>query len=671
MKHFLTWIFVVLLSFTLWAQAAPPEATTKATPATKRHVAKKKAAKAAPKVSEIKVLRDTLDSQQQQIQQLRDQLQQRDTALQQVQTQLSGLQSTVNQAQSTAQNALSSSEQTATNLGTVQGAVTDLKTGQGLLDENLKKTDKRVNYLEEPASIAYKGVKITPGGYAQFAAMYRTKNANSDTADSYGAFPYNNSANAHLSEFRASGRASRLSMKFEGKLSENIRAMGYTEIDFLGAAPSANESQTNSFQPRLRLAFANVALPGGWQVAGGQNWSMIQTTRKGIDPLSEWLPALIDNSYTPGFSYAREGTIRVVKEIVPNKAWFGLSVENPDTVASVACQKGTSLGSCNNLITNGAIQGLANGPNTLTVNGYANTVTSVSLVQTNAAGTSPTVVNTVTGNPSTNIAPDVVVKFAIEPGWGHYEVKGIGRFFRDRAYLGCSPNAAGVCTNSGAALLASNQVTEGWGIGAGAILPVVKNKVDVDLQALGGHGIGRFGTTGGPDVTINPVNGELIPIKALQGIGGVELHPTPKLDVDIYGGAEYYGRVSYSFSNTQKLFGGTVQNSTFTAASPYTVGYGSPLFNNSGCQTEGGTCTGNARSIWAIQPAIWYRFYKGKAGSLQLGASYAYVHKTAWAGVASTGSVSDSTGSLVNTGISAAPNSIENIAMTSFRYYLP
>jgi len=34
---------------------------------------------------------------------------------------------------------------------------------------------------------------------------------------------------------------------------------------------------------------------------------------------------------------------------------------------------------------------------------------------------------------STDIAPDMVAKIAVEPGWGHYELYGIGCLFRSRA----------------------------------------------------------------------------------------------------------------------------------------------------------------------------------------------------------------------------------------------
>src|SRR2546422_5444554 len=78
--------------------------------------------------SEIEALREALDAQQQQIQQLRDEAQRRDATLQQLQQQLSTLQSAATQAQSAAQAAATSSQNTAATLTQVQTTVADLKT---------------------------------------------------------------------------------------------------------------------------------------------------------------------------------------------------------------------------------------------------------------------------------------------------------------------------------------------------------------------------------------------------------------------------------------------------------------------------------------------------------------------------------------------------------------
>ncbi|MGH9756095.1 MAG: hypothetical protein ACRD4M_00010, partial [Candidatus Acidiferrales bacterium] len=105
-------------------------------------------------------------------------------------------------------------------------------------------------------------------------------------------------------------------------------------------------------------------------------------------------------------------------------------------------------------------------------------------------------------------------------------------------------------------------------------------------------------------------------------------------------------------------------------------GYGSTLFNNYGCSTEsapGGNyvpgtlsnCTGDTRNIIEGTLGFWYRFYKGPKGTLQWGPQYSYVVRNTWSGVG-TGTVN---GTVVNT--NAAPNGIDNMLFTSFRYYLP
>ncbi len=58
-----------------------------------------------------------------------------------------------------------------------------------------------------------------------------------------------------------------------------------------------------------------------------------------------------------------------------------------------------------------------------------------------------------TTNYSFNMTPDFVAKLAVEPGWGHWEVFGIGRSFRDRIY--CDWLEARPTTRPGAAASAA------------------------------------------------------------------------------------------------------------------------------------------------------------------------------------------------------------------------
>jgi hypothetical protein len=221
---------------------------------------------------------------------------------------------------------------------------------------------------------------------------------------------------------------------------------------------------------------------------------------------------------------------------------------------------------------------------------------------------------------STNLAPDLVAKATFEPGWGHYEIKGIARFFRDRFQR-------------------TNDKTVGGGVGIAAILPLVKSKLDLIAEAMGGNGIGRYGSGGGFDVTLRP-DASIVPVRSYHGLAGPEVHVGKNLDLYAYGGWEYYQRTVYFVSPTT------------------TVGYGSPLLNNTGCAVEPTTstvpsCPNQTRYAYELTPGFWYRFYKGSSGTVQWGIQYSYSKRALWPG---TG---------------GAPTGTQNQVYTSFRYYLP
>lgn len=598
-------ILAMALSGLVYAQPQEPKCPPKTAV---KHVVKKKAAKkVAPAVSadDLKQLKESLNALQQEVKQLK---QDNSTLAEQ----LKQNQQKAESAQAVATKTEQKVDEQKPVVSQLQSDVDSVKSTVAATTADLAKNTKRVADLEEPSALRYKGIRLYPGGYVQVASIYRTHNANMDTADKYGAFPLEGNIATKTNEFRMSGRASRLSLRAEGA-TKNLKFMGYFEADFLGLGADSNESQTNSFAPRMRLAFGEVKLPGGWSFAGGQNWSLLQTSKSGINALSEWLPSLIDNSYTPGFSYAREGTFRVTKEVVPGKLWAAVSVENPETVNNTVCMNRTSGATCTPAVN-------------VTV------------------GSS---INSLNATPSNDVAPDIVAKVAVEPGWGHYEIKGITRFFRARSY------------DQGASVVVSGKshISEGAAVGVGAILPVVKKKLDIEFQALAGKGIGRFGVTGGPDVTEN-FRGDLIPIKSAQAILGIEAHPTPKLDVNFYLGDEYYGRTTYTqtFTTASNLVGAT---------GTYTIGYGAPNWLDGACANESytaSTCMSASqnRNTWAAQPSVFYRLYKGKVGTVQFGGSYAYVYRSTWDGVTS---ISNTT--------AVHPKAIENIVMTAFRYTLP
>lgn len=633
MRNLTACFLAVVCSAGLYAQTATPP------PA---HPAKQPDSKA-------EAVRLTLE---QKVQELQEQLQQRDAGLQQLQKELKDIENALSQTQSKAESSGSKSEQNAAKITQLQDKVTVLATNEKSAADLVQSDEKRIGEAENPAQLKFRGVTLTPGGYFSAVSLYRTHNMNSDTSTNFGAIPLSGSMNSNLSETEFSARQSRISLRVDSAV-HGMKAMGYFEMDFLGVGQSgANETQSNGFSPRLRLAFANIDTPHGISVAAGQNWSLLQTTRRAIDPLAEMLPATIDNSYLSGFSYARQDSVRVVKQL-GNRAWAGFAVENPQMVLSYQCAAGikaSAISACPTIVSTQSATGTAVGSPVI---GFQNGS------QTSATSPNGFAQGSV---PSSNMAPDLVVKLAVEPGWGHYEIKAVGKVFRDRVY----PAFYSATTPAAQALHAFNATAEGAGLGFGMALPVVKNKVDFVAQGLGGRGIGRYSTSSGSDVTLRP-DGTIVPILGYQSMAGVETHPSTKLDLYVYGGGEYYQRTMYV--STTPLFGGTASTGGTT---PIAVGYGIPYINDSQCSLELGStnsgttnqpsCSSPNRDIWEVTPGFWYRFWKGSGGMLQFGGSYAYVERKLWSGL--NGS-NPSSGAVVNAG------GIENIVMLAFRYYLP
>jgi hypothetical protein len=516
-------------------------------------------------------LKARMDTELQRIRQLQQQLAERERELLQLRQEMNGVAGS------------------ATSAGVPPAATTSQMSGsaQTAASQSPSASGNAASASAEPASIRFRGITLTPGGFLDVTGIYRTHNQNADAVSTFGGIPFSGSANSQLSEFRATGRATRLSLLAEGKIND-WKASGYAEVDFEGAAPTANELESNSFNPRARQLWAQLQFNNGLSVAGGQTWSLLTTSRKGLELRQEFVPMTIDLQYVVGYNWARQASIRVTKKF-GDKTWAAFAVENPETSLSVTNPPANVFG-----------------------------------FNTSSNATSPASAFTLSNTPgangiSTDLAPDLVGKVVFEPGWGHYEVKAIGRFFRDRF-------------NS------NNNYTAGGGGGIAAILPASK-KLDVIAEGLAGTGIGRYASGLGPDVTLRP-DATIVPIRTLQTMAGLEWHPTPRWDWYFYGGDEYYSRTAY------------------INAAGAGVGYGSPLNNNSGCQLEtpaaNQPCQAQTRNLWQLQPGFWYRFYKGDAGTVAMGMSYSYTSRETWPGLNDL-----------------QPKGIENIVMTSFRYYFP
>lgn len=462
------------------------------------------------------------------------------------------------------------------------------------------------------------GVKLSWGGFIEAASIYRTRNEAADVGSDFNNIPYPISPLYHENELRFSARQSRLWFLAEGDVSMSQIIKAYFEMDFLGAATTANSIESNSYTPRIRQAFVSwddSAL--GWHLLAGQAWSLLTQNRNGIVARQENIPLTIDAQYVVGFNWSRNAQFRVVKDFGPAVS-IGVSAESPQV----------------RFQTPGAAAPLG-----LTI-------------LTGETGTQSGLLDTLQSYSIDHI-PDFVEKIAFDPGWGHYEVLGLQRWFSDRTL--CTSIAFGTCGAVGAT---ANNTSFGWGVGGSALLPAVPKFLDLQGSVLYGQGIGRYGSGQLPDVTFD-ANGKLSPVTALQAMVGAIGHVTPDLDVYVYAGLE---KDNANF--------GTIGTSPF--------GFGNPLYSDATCFTENFAtpaaptspvtgvlsntgCSVNVKQLAEITVGAWYNFYKGQYGRLAGGLQYEYVHRDTFQGLAAATLASGF----------VTPSTDESIFMTSLRYYFP
>ncbi len=435
-------------------------------------------------------------------------------------------------------------------------------------------------------------VKVTLNGFVELMGISRSRNEAADWASNFNtSIPYPNSHNYDLSEFHLTERQSRIAALAQGPEDQNFATEAYVETDFGGSTTNGNNNQSSSFSPRVRHFYADYQnLPHGWYLLFGQTWSLITAEKTGMMPRQENIPLTIDGQYVPAFDWLRVPQVRLVKSFGKTVS-LGLSAENPAAQVSAAttAPAGANLNGNSYYNTPGAS------------NAYASTT-----------------------NVTADYVPDIVGKVAFDPGWGHYEVFALSRWFRSRYTLAGEE---------------ANRDTHGEGVGGSMLLPLVPNLLDFQASFLTGTGIGRYGSAGEPDVTVNPQDGSLAPLHGYHALVGLSLRPAAAWTLFAYGGIEHVNARSYEVA---------------AAAAPavYGYGYGSPLFSNAGCETEGsGACAANTSSIKSGTIGGWWKFYEGRIGNMQLGVTDTYIRRDIFGG------------------IGGAPSTNINIALVSFRYY--
>jgi hypothetical protein len=441
--------------------------------------------------------------------------------------------------------------------------------------------------------VCYKGVTLTFGGWVDLTNIYRSRNLASDTGSVYNFIPFRQSRNFFVPESRFSARQTRFNLLAEGDVNAETHLAGFGEIDFEGAAQTANSVATNSFNPRMRQLSLEIDRTDlGFHVLAGQSWSLNAPSKIGIDPRGVDAPGVIDFESVPGFLAARQPGIRVWQDIGPEFK-IAASAENPQT---------SFFGGNTPAVGTPAVgpQGVLN-PNLLV----------------NLTGPGGSFFNNA-NNLSLHQVPDITVKAAYDPSLGpyrlHLEVWGLYRQFFDRFNF-------------------ANHSFDTGSFGGHIDAELVPKTLE--LQVYGAQGaLGRFTAAPFPDATLAQ-DGTIMPLTITAAAVGLIWHAMPTLDV-------------YSYAGLEK------SKAAFMDVGTVPFGYGNPLYNNLGCNTENSpaaTCNGNTSEIRQYTAGIYDTVYQGNYGTVKAGVQYSYNQRFAFQGVG------------------GAPKTDDSIVMTQLRYY--
>jgi hypothetical protein len=396
----------------------------------------------------------------------------------------------------------------------------------------------------------------------------------------------------------------------------------------------------------------------------------------------------IDPNYVPGFVWERQYGFRVTKTM-PHAA-FGIAAENPQLLYTATLAGNTPYAVLGSAGANGGLYNAAIStcsPSTSIVNytnesnGGVNTYLPVYKTVNSCANIT---------NYSFNVMPDIIVKAAFDPSFGHFELFGIGRYAHETVYPGETTNSnlyGGLKDIVTGATVAPALTTAGsynnsialGGLGASGRVTLFADRLSLGLKGLYGPGVGRYGDSTLSDVT-SAASGEFSPLHNLSALSTVEIAATPRLSLYLNYGGDYAGRNSGLGSTlgaptATKNAATGVWGGHWAAPAAAPVGYGSYYLSNSACLTNaapgyngsstgyypGGSCGAQTKDVQEITAGYWYDFYKGDYGRLRLGMQYAYALRQGWTGLPVSSNGPNGVGA----------KGIDNMFWTSFRYYLP
>jgi len=403
-----------------------------------------------------------------------------------------------------------------------------------------------------PLQIHIGSATIIPVGFMDFTSVFRNHAEGGNIGTSFGSIPYNAPSSGlypyttNLSEFRFSIQNSRIGFRTDADV-KGAHVIGYMEADFLGTPASTNIAVTNNAQLlRARLYWVDLR-KGGWEVLGGQTWSLVTPGRVGISPLPSdvFYTQDMDVNYQAGLFWGRIPELRFVYHLPSDKAAFAVAIDSPDQYAG-----GSSGG--------GAI-----------VLPSALSATSSYAGELDFGASSG-------GIATPNVAPDFVAKLAWDPvKQVHFEIGGVERNFRVY-YPGVAAVAAVPATMTTPAVPAVAAVPSAYYSAAGG-----GGFANLHLEIFKGFrlmtnnfwsdGGGRYIFGQSPDLAVN-ANGSISLLHSGSTVSGFEYTNKGTLIFAYYGGI-LIGRdpvidttgklVGYGYTGASSSQNRTIQEITF------------------------------------------------------------------------------------------------------------
>jgi hypothetical protein len=468
---------------------------------------------------------------------------------------------------------------------------------------------------------AMERIHVTVGGFFAAESVWRQHNETSELGSSFTGEPFPFAPTFGENEYRASARQSRLSLLVEGNIDPKQKLTGYFETDFLGVGVTSNYNQSNSWAPRMRQFFVDYDNAySGFHLLAGQAWSLITQNTSGIVARKENIPLTIDPNYVVGFEFTRNYQVRMVQEFGPMFT-AAVSVEAP-------AEQVFAGGVANGGIVNGVVANWTNPGGSFL-----------------ATGTDPTTF-------TADKIPDIIEKVAFDPGWAHFELFGVERFFSDNIFSCSLLTAAGVCNGLVAANTGTtnNHVTSGAGIGGSFLWPVLPSFLDLDGMVIAGKGIGRYSAAQLPDVIVAG-DGTLRPVKEIAGMAGAVLHPWVGTDIYAYAGIEKEDANWYS--------GFTPGAANLGLGNPNLLNFGCGIVTAASFSGGANNCAGTNHWVTDITVGLWQNLYNGDIGRFAWGVQYEYLNRKLFPGLSAP-----PLGSPL-----VAPSTNDNIVFTSLRWY--